>query len=94
MAKAIPGVDFIHASQANPSRRSNTTTCLKQSNFSRCPHVGDLAGAVESSYGASERVDFEFPENKINIDKFPKMFMDRTNGKYLLNIAICRDILK
>ena len=79
MAKAIPGEVFIPA---------------KRVNFARCPHVGDLAEAVESSYGASECADFEFPENKINIDKFPKRFMGRTNGIYPLNFAVMSVYIK
>ncbi|MCY4382734.1 MAG: hypothetical protein OXE44_06230 [Nitrospinae bacterium] len=79
MEKAIPVEVFIPA---------------KRANFERCPHVGDLAGAVESSYGASERADFKFPENKINIDKFPKRFTGQTNHKHSLNLTNCQDILK
>ena len=79
MEKAIPVEVFIRA---------------KRANFARCPHVGDLAGAVKSSYGRSERADFEFPENKINIDKFPKMFAGKTNHKNSLYLTNCQDVLK
>ena len=42
----------------------------------------------------TETLKFELPNNSVNIDKFLKMFMDRTNGILFYELASCRNILK
>lgn len=72
MGKAISGVVFIHA---------------KRVNITRYPHVGDHGGAMKLLQSAREHADFELLKNTINIDKYPKRFMGRTNDIIHYNIV-------
>ena len=42
----------------------------------------------------TETVKFELMNNSVNIDKFPKMFMGRTNEILQSELTGCRNILK
>ena len=52
------------------------------------------AGAPESGGIEAMALHFEFLKNTINIDKFPKLFSDRTNDISNFNIVIYQYILK
>ena len=91
MAKVIPGDTFIPANRENPALRMSAAT---RSNPSRCMRVRHHAGAVKSLYGTSERADFEFLKNTVNIDKFLKMFEGQTNDIFYIKLAKYQDILK
>ena len=94
MAKVIPGDAFIPASWENPSLRPDAATRSKRSNPSRYMRVRHHAGAVKSLYGTSERADFEFLKNTVNIDKFLKLFEGQTNDIFYIKLAKYQDILK
>lgn len=94
MAKAIPGDAFIPANRENPSLRMSAATRSRRPNPSRCMHVHHHGGAVKSSYHTSERADFEYLKNTINIDKFLKLFEAITNDIFYVKLVKCTDILK
>ena len=98
MEKAISGVVLVHAKRegrVNPSRRANTPTLSNRFYPSRCMLPGEQVGAMKPSgpFGDAETASAPSSveinlKNTINIDKFPKIFMDRTRciTSYILEI--------
>ncbi len=93
MAKTISGDAFTPVSRENPSLRMSAATRSKRSNPSRYMYVPHHGGAVKSSYRTSERADFEFLKNTVNIDKFLKLFEGQTNDIFCVKLAKCQDML-
>ena len=58
------------------------------------PHTGGAIKEVQYNRVVTLRTEIEFPENTINIDKFPKMFTGRTNEILHTELKVCRNILK
>lgn len=82
MTKEITGDLFIPTKRRRPA------------NISRNAHVGESIRAMKRTLSGREDADNEFPNNSVNIDKFPEMFMGQTNGILFYKLVICRNILK
>ena len=63
-------------------------------NIPACPHAGGSIKEVQYNRVVTLRAKIEFPENTINIDKFPKLFMGQTNGTLHYELTGCRNFLK
>ena len=59
-----------------------------------CPHACGVIKEVQYNRVVTLRADIAIPKNSINIDKFPKMFTDRTNGTFHSELTGCRNVLK
>ena len=76
MTKGISGVHFI------PAKRT------ERADITRHAHVGESIGAMEISRRGREPGDFELMKNTINIDKYMKRFIAKTNMSFH-NKSVC-----
>ena len=82
MTRGISSAHFIPANLWRRAIPAQTT------------HVGAGGVTMKCAECGMRIAKIEFPENTINIDKFPKMFMGRTNEILHYDLSGCRNILK